>query len=227
MIVVHSSIWPGFLLAALLVAAGNGAAEAQGAPKTKSTQTATGFPNALQGFQRNRNDPIKIEANALEVRDKDKTAVFTGNVMVQQGDTQMRSKELIVHYAGGAVPTQPANAQPVAPQQIRRLVANGGVIITTKDQRATGNTGIYDARANTMTLSGNVVLLQGPNLMRGDRLVVDLTSGLSRLDAEGKSTTPGRVHGLFVPGSVKETPREEPPVPPGSPPKPLPIPQRQ
>ena len=88
MIVVHSSIWPGFLLAALLLAAGTGTAEAQGAPKTKSTQTATGFPNALQGFQRNRNDPIKIEANALEVRDKDKTAVFTGNVMVQQGDTQ-------------------------------------------------------------------------------------------------------------------------------------------
>jgi lipopolysaccharide export system protein LptA len=214
------------LFAALLIVAGNGPAAAQGAPKTKSTQAATGFTNALQGFQRNRNDPIKIEANALEVRDKDKTAVFTGNVMVQQGDTQMRSKDLTVHYEGGALPTQPANAQPVAPQQIRRLVASGGVIITTKDQRATGNIGIYDARANTMTLSGNVVLLQGPNLMRGDRLVVDLTSGLSRLDAEGKSATPGRVHGLFVPGSVKQPPREQP-VPPGSPPKPLPIPQRQ
>jgi len=220
------AIWPRLLIAALLVAAGNGPAAAQGAPKTKSTQTATGFPNAVQGFQRNRTDPVKIEANALEVRDKDKTAVFTGNVIVQQGDTQMRCKELTVHYEGGAVPTQSANAQPIAPQQIRRLVANGGVIITTKDQRATANIGIYDARANTMTLSGNVVLIQGPNLMRGDRLVVDLTSGLSRLDAEGKSTIPGRVHGLFVPGSVKEPP-PEPPVPAGSPPKPLPIPQRQ
>ncbi len=222
----RSAIWPCLLIAALLVTAGYGPAAAQGAPKTKSTQTATGFPNALQGFQRNRTDPVKIEANALEVRDRDKTAVFTGNVIVQQGDTQMRCKELTVHYEEGAMPAQPANAQAVAPQQIRRLVANGGVIITTKDQRATGNIGVYDARANTMTLIGNVVLLQGPNLMRGDRLVVDLTSGLSRLDAEGKSTTPGRVHGLFVPGSAKELPREQP-VPPGSPPKPLPIPQRQ
>ena len=222
----HPAIWPRLLIAALLVAAGHGPAAAQGAPKTKSPQTTTGFPNALQGFQRNRTDPVKIEANALEVRDKDKTAVFSGNVIVQQGDTQMLCKELTVHYEGGALPTQPANAQPVASQQIRRLVANGGVIITTKDQRATGNIGIYDARANTMTLSGNVVLLQGPNLMRGDRLVVDLTSGLSRLDAEGKSKTPGRVHGLFVPGSVKEPPRE-PPAPPGSPPKPLPIAPRQ
>lgn len=220
------AIWPWLLIAALLVAVGNGPAAAQGAPKAKSTQTTTGIPNALQGFQRNRTDPIKIEANALEVRDKDKTAMFTGNVIVQQGDTQMRCKDLTVYYEADALPAKKANAQAIAPQQIRRLVANGGVIITTKDQRATGNVGIYDARANTMTLSGNVVLVQGPNLMRGDRLVVDLTSGLSRLDAEGKSTTPGRVHGLFVPGSVKEPPREQP-VPPGSPPKPLPIPQRQ
>jgi len=232
MIATRSAIWPGLLFAALLVVAGNGPAMAQGAPKAKSTQTTTGIPNALQGFQQNRSDPIKIEANVLEVRDKDKTAVFTGNVIVNQGDTQMRCKELVVHYEGGGPPsrsakTQAVKTQAVASQQIRRLVANGGVIVTTKDQRATGNVGIYDARANTMTLSGNVVLVQGPNLMRGDRLVVDLTSGLSRLDAEGKSTTPGRVHGLFVPGSVKQPPREEPPVPPGSPPKPLPIPQRQ
>jgi len=222
----RSAIWPCLLFAALLVAAGNGPAAAQGAPKAKSTQTAIGFPNALQGFQQNRGDPVKIEANVLEVRDKDKTAVFAGNVIVNQGDTQMRSKELVVYYESGGPPSRTAKTQAVAAQQIRRLVANGGVIVTTKDQRATGNVGIYDARANTMTLSGNVVLVQGPNVMRGDRLVVDLTSGLSRLDAEGKSTTPGRVHGLFVPGSIKEPPAE-PPAPPGSPPKPLPIPQRR
>lgn len=221
----RSAIWPRLLFAALLVATGNGPAVAQ-APKAKSTQTAIGFPNALQGFQQNRGDPVKIEANVLEVRDKDKTAVFAGNVVVNQGDTQMRSKELVVYYESGGPPSRTAKTQAVAAQQIRRLVANGGVIVTTKDQRATGNVGIYDARANTMTLSGNVVLVQGPNVMRGDRLVVDLTSGLSRLDAEGKSTTPGRVHGLFVPGSIKAPPAE-PPAPPGSPPKPLPIPQRR
>ena len=226
MIAPRSAIWLCLSFAALLVVAGNGPATAQGAPKAKSAQTMTGIPNALQGFQQNRTDPVKIEANLLEVRDKDKTAVFSGNVIVNQGDTQMRCKELVVHYEGGAPPSRSAKTQAVASQQIRRLVANGGVIVTTKDQRATGNIGIYDARANTMTLSGNVVLVQGPNLMHGDRLVVDLTSGLSRLDAVGKSKAPGRVHGLFVPGSVKE-PLPEPPAPAGSPPKPLPIPQRR
>jgi hypothetical protein len=61
--------------------------------------------------------------------------------------------------------------------------------------------------------------------MRGQRLVTDLTSGLSKLDAETK-TSPGRVQGLFIPGTAKE-PTQTQPAPPGSPPKPIPLPQRQ
>jgi lipopolysaccharide export system protein LptA len=57
-----------------------------------------GMPNALQGFSRNKSEPVKIESNKLEVRDKEKLAIFTGNVFVQQGDTTMRSPELRVFY---------------------------------------------------------------------------------------------------------------------------------
>ena len=39
-------------------------------------------------------------------------------------------------------------------QQIRRLEAKGGVIVTQKDQTATGDTGMFDMRANTVTLTG-------------------------------------------------------------------------
>ena len=39
-----------------------------------------GVPNALQGFSQNRDQPVKIEAASLEVRDKDKVATFSGNV---------------------------------------------------------------------------------------------------------------------------------------------------
>ena len=55
-------------------------------------------PNALQGFQQNRGQPVQIEAARLEVRDKDKVATFTGNVKVVQGDTTMRCK-----VAGGVL----------------------------------------------------------------------------------------------------------------------------
>ena len=209
----------------LLLLPGLDPAAAQSAPKPKSTPLATGFPNAVDGFRRNRNEPVKIEASVLEVRDRDQVAVFTGNVIVRQGDTELRCRELAVHYEGGALARATADAQTVAPQRIRRLVASGGVIVLSKDQRATGGLGVFDMRANTVTLSGDVVLTQGPNVMRGDRLVVDLNSGLSRLDAEAKQK-PGRVHGLFVPGTIRDREPTAAPVPPGSPPKPIPLPLR-
>ena len=38
-------------------------------------------------------------------------------------------------------------------------------------------------KANTVTLQGNVVVSQGQNVMRGDKLVVNLTTGVSQVIA--------------------------------------------
>jgi lipopolysaccharide export system protein LptA len=190
-------------LCALTVAGAPRLAAAQGAVKEPAAkQKGKTGPN-LGGFSRNRKDPVKIEANALEVRDREKIAVFLGNVVVTQGDTTLRCRELKVYYEGEATPTQTAAAAGTSAQRIRRLEAVGGVIITSKEQKATGDSGVYDLRANTMTLIGNVVVTQGQNVMQGDRLVVELATGLSRLEAQGKPG-PGRVKGLFVPSSVRD-----------------------
>lgn len=166
-----------------------------------------GPPNALQGFSQNRGQPVQIEAATLEVRDKDKVATFSGNVHVIQGDTDMRSRTLVVFYEedssvkSGVKAAQPG---PGGSSQIKRLEANGNVIVTQKDQTATGDKGIFDMRANTVTLLGNVVISQGQNVLRGERLVVDLTSGVSRVEG-------GRVQGLFQRGSREEN--SNPPKP--------------
>ena len=75
-------------------------------------QTGANAPNALQGFQQNRSEPVQIEASRLEVRDKDKMATFTGNVKVVQGDTTMTSKTLVVFYDSTPAPSAPPQAQP-------------------------------------------------------------------------------------------------------------------
>ena len=38
----------------------------------------SGVPNAMQGFSKNRDQPIQIEAASLEMRDKKKEATFAG-----------------------------------------------------------------------------------------------------------------------------------------------------
>jgi lipopolysaccharide export system protein LptA len=178
----------GALAAAVMLPAG---ASAQGA--------TTGVPNALQGFSQNRDKPVQIEAASLEVRDKDKRAVFSGDVKVTQGDTTMRCKELVVFYDTDNKPGAMKTAQPGpgGQQAIKRLEARGGVIVTQKEQTATGHTGIFDMKSNSITLDGNVIIMQGQNILRGERLVVDVATGAARVEA-GK----GRVSGMFVPGSV-------------------------
>ncbi len=172
-------------------------------------QPSKGPPNALQGFSANRDKPVHIEAATLEVRDKDKVATFAGHVRVKQGDTGMRCHSLLVFYEQdgeknpkGAAKTGSLKAETPGPggsQKIKRLEARGGVVVTQQDQTATGELGIFDMRANTVTLTGGVVMTQGKNVLRGDRLIVDLTSGVSRVEL-GKNGH-GRVQALFLPSS--------------------------
>jgi lipopolysaccharide export system protein LptA len=182
-----------------------------------------GPPNALQGFSQNHDQPVHIEAATLEVRDKDKVATFSGNVHVTQGDTNLRCKSLVVFYEqegkkGSTLPA--ADPGPGGQQRIKRLEARGGVVVTQKDQTATGNLGIFDMKTNTVTLTGNVVMTQGKNVLRGDKLVVNLTSGVSKVESAKNGR--GRVEGLFLPGSAP--PGALPSAMPGSG---KPVPSRQ
>jgi lipopolysaccharide export system protein LptA len=210
--------------AALMVLAmiASGEATAQSAVKN--------VPNAMQGFSQNRDQPIQIEAGSLEMRDKKKETTFTGNVKVVQGDTTMTSKSLVVFYdqsnapapppgskAAKSAPIQSATPGPGGSSSIRRLEARGGVVVTQKDQVVTGEIAIFDTKANQVTMQGGVVLTQGQNILRGDRLVVDMTTGVSRVESDT-----GRVQGLFqssggsgvptLPGMPTSTPPQNPPT---------------
>jgi len=190
------------LVAALAVLASS-ALNAQPAQTKVASAPAVnkGPPNALQGFSQNHDQPVHIEAATLEVRDKDKVATFSGDVHVTQGDTDMRCKSLVVFYEQDASNTNTlpaADPGPGGQQRIKRLEARGGVSVVQKDQTATGALGVFDMKANTVTLSGGVTMTQGKNVLRGDKLVVDLTSGVSRVES-GKNGQ-GRVEGLFNAG---------------------------
>src|SRR2546423_3963836 len=190
----------GFAAAALALAlVASGDALAQGA--------MSGVPNAMQGFSQNRDQPIQIEAASLEMRDKKKEATFSGNVKVVQGDTTMTSKSLVVFYDSGPAPApaapkgsksasmQSATPGPGGSSSIRRLEAKGSVVVTQKDQVVTGETAIFDTRANLITMVGGVVLTQCKNVLRGDRLKVDMTTGVSRVESDS-----GKGQGMFLQG---------------------------
>jgi len=215
-------------LAATVVLLVSGAAYAQGAMQ--------GVPNAMQGFSQNRDQPIQIDAAALEMRDKKKEATFSGNVKVVQGDTTMTSKTLVVFYesssdkapapapapAKGAkaastqsAPMQSATPGPGGASSIKRLEARGNVVVTQKDQVVTGETAVFDTKTNLITMlggsAGQVVLTQCQNVLRGDRLLVDMTTGVSRVESDS-----GRVQGLFIQSQGGSSGKCGTPAAPGS-----------
>jgi lipopolysaccharide export system protein LptA len=157
------------------------------APKKEKDQ---GPQNALQGFSQNRDQPVKIQAASLEMREKDKLATFTGDVHLINGDTEMRCKVLVVFYDDDTKDPKAAQTQtmkaadpgPSGERQIKRIEAKGGVTVVQKDQNAVGESATFNMRENTVTLIGNVIVTRGADVLRGQRLAVDLTSGVSKMD---------------------------------------------
>jgi lipopolysaccharide export system protein LptA len=49
----------------------------------------------------------------------------------------------------------------------------------------------------TITMTGNVVMSQGENVITGERLIIDLVSGKARVEQEAGKP----IRGVFTPGS--------------------------
>ncbi|MFM9978348.1 MAG: LptA/OstA family protein [Sphingomonadaceae bacterium] len=143
----------------------------------------------------NTNAPVDVAADRIEVQDRANRAVFSGDVRVTQGGLELASTRLTVAYSGSAGAGSP---------QIQRLDATGGVTVRSASENARGDFAIYDLNRRLITVLGNVVLNQGPNTVRGARLVIDLTSGRSVIDGSAVGGTPGvsgsggRVTGRFT-----------------------------
>lgn len=204
----------GFSLAASLAVAAQ--------PAAQPAQQSSG---AMQGFQINRDLPVKIESLTLEVRDKQHQATFAGNVKLTQGDTMIQCKSLVVFYEDSSAPPAakgaPAAAAPAqksatpgfggGSQQIKRVEARGDVLVTQKDQTAKGDMGVFDIKTNNITLTGDVVVTQGSNVLRGERMVVDLTTGVTRVESSKNAP----VSGMFSPSAPAPgaAPAAAPPAP--------------
>ncbi|MGH6846630.1 MAG: LptA/OstA family protein [Methylocella sp.] len=146
----------------------------------------------------NSKDPINIAAAKLDYFDKEQKLVYTGNVVATQGESKLEAGTLVIFLTPKDA-LAPAGA-PSSSSQIRRLEAAGPVIIISKDQIGTGDSGFYEKSENKVTLIGNVTLTQGQNVTKGDKLIYDLNTN--------QAAVTGRVRSMFLPsggtGEAKE-----------------------
>ena len=209
-----------------LLLCGPAHAQTAASPQTPASTQTPGTSSTFGGFSKNSGEPIDIESDVLVVHDAKKYATFKGNVKAVQGTSTLRSKELDVHYVGGgsdsltSAPgatgaTANADAKGGDPKagggtglgdgtQISKIEARGEVIITNdQDQTTTSDWALYDVPAQLVTVGGNVVLTQGKNVLKGDRLIIDLKTGESRFENPGNAVAPSRIRALFMPKDAK------------------------
>lgn len=185
------------------------AAPAQAQQQRAQAQTGNNTSTPLANLGGNSRDPIKIDADRLDVKDKESMAVFSGNVVAVQGKTTIRCSKMTILYdnRGQGLPGQAAAApRPQAASGgagdtggIKRLECEGPVTVTSEDQVATGQRAVFDREKDIVTMTGQVALAKGPNVTRGERLVYNTRTGIANIEG-------GRVQGFFVPGSDATAP---------------------
>jgi lipopolysaccharide export system protein LptA len=157
--------------------------------------------------------PIDVTADELEMLDSQKTAVWRGNVEALQGQNRLLSDVLHVYFSGGGSASTPAGAgeQGLGKNwgDVQRMVAEGKVFFLSPTQTARGDRAVYEVLPDTITMTGDVVVVQGENVVKGNTLVIHVKTGQANfVSTETGRNKPNRVRGVFYsnPGDQVGTP---------------------
>jgi lipopolysaccharide export system protein LptA len=180
---VRPGVWPRAALFLLTLAAFPAAAQDTSMP--------------MSGLKLSGDEPIQIESDRLEVRDKDHLAIFTGNVTVVQGTSLLKAGRMVVFYVDDGNAAAGTTA-------IDRLEFTNTVYLQSDDQVATGDAGSFNMKTSIFTLVGKqVVLTQGESVLVGCRLVANTKAGVARVEGCPKADESGksRIQMILKPGA--------------------------
>ncbi|MCC5969503.1 MAG: lipopolysaccharide transport periplasmic protein LptA [Pararhodobacter sp.] len=118
------------------------------------------------------NRQLEITSESLEVDQETGVSVFGGGVVAVQGGMRLTADSLRIEYG-----TSGENGR----QRIDRLVAEGGVTMVTEHEAVEARTAIYALNDQTLEMLGDVVLVQGVNVLAGERFFADLRAGTGRM----------------------------------------------
>lgn len=141
---------------------------------------AQGTSINLGSLEHDTSLPVEVSSNSLSIANENGRAVFDGDVVVIQGPMRLGAGRIEIDY-GQAVDGGTTD--------IREMHATGGVTYTNGTDAAESREAIYSPEEGALVMTGDVILTQGPGVISGDRLVVDLAAGTGVME--------GRVRTVF------------------------------
>lgn len=130
----------------------------------------------LGGIAADPSAPVEVTADNLNVDQDTGSAVFSGNVVIGQGDLRLSAPSVQVSYAAET-------------GDITRLQASGGVTFATATEAAEAQSADYNLASGLLTLNGDVMLTQGKSALSSDSMILDLNAGTAQMS--------GRVRTVF------------------------------
>ncbi|MDO7606568.1 MAG: lipopolysaccharide transport periplasmic protein LptA [Loktanella sp.] len=130
----------------------------------------------LGGISADPKAPVEVSADNLSVDQDSGTAVFSGNVVIGQGDLRLSAGSVRVVYSDST-------------GDIAQLLATDGVTLVTDSEAAEAATADYNLTTGILTLSGSVLLTQGASALSAEQMTIDLNSGRAQMS--------GRVRTVF------------------------------
>ncbi|MWB76826.1 lipopolysaccharide transport periplasmic protein LptA [Pseudooceanicola sp. 216_PA32_1] len=135
-------------------------------PLTAAAQSTT---VAFGSGERDPDAPIEVESDNLEVIEANNTAEFTGNVIVVQEAMTLTAPRLLVIYSDDQ-------------SRVERMEATGGVTFVNGAEAAESVRADYDVDRGVVVLTEDVVLVQGPDTITGNRATIDLNAGTAQME---------------------------------------------
>ena len=120
---------------------------------------------AFGSAEHDPSDPIEVTSDRLNVDQTDGTAVFTGNVVVIQGEMRLTADRVVVEYTR------------TEPREIERMRAFDNVVLVRGEEAAEGEEAVYTLADRVVVMTGDVLLTQEQSAISGDTLTVQLDDG--------------------------------------------------
>ena len=126
---------------------------------------------ALPADAQKKKSKVNIESDQMELFESKNLAIFRGNVRARQNDVRLNSTNLTATFVktkGGGTDVTLLETK------------GGGVKIVTSSQTITGDRMTMNVKANTAVVTGNVTVIQGTSVVKGEKLNVNLNTNESK-----------------------------------------------
>ena len=135
---------------------------------------AQGANVAFGASRQDSSGPVEVTADTLSVNQSDGTALYTGNVVIGQGDMRLAAPRVLVVFSEDN-------------SKINRLEATGGVTLVSGEDAAEAERADYNIEDGVIEMSGSVLLTQGASAITSERMLVDLDAGTAQMSGRVKT----------------------------------------